>query len=128
MQDTSNSPVSILASFFSKSNTQPELCLITGSIGAGKTSWCLELAYQARLAGLSPRGLVSPAVFEMDEKIGIDLIDIESQQRSRLATLKSKVRSALLVAKILKQPNGDSNPVFLNGQMRFLRILMAANC
>ena len=89
MQNSFNSPVSILANFYSKTSTSPILTLVSGRIGAGKTSWCHELAFQAKLAGATPQGIISPAVFEQGIKIGIDLVDIHSQEHRRLATRKN---------------------------------------
>jgi nucleoside-triphosphatase THEP1 len=81
-----SSPVSFLASFLSNQGESPTLRLVTGESGAGKTSWCLELVRQARLLGLSPVGLISPAVFQEGAKVAIDLIEIATGERQRLAT------------------------------------------
>jgi hypothetical protein len=40
-------------------------------------------------------GLCSPAVFEMGQKIGIDLLDLRTFTRKRLATLKPETSSRL---------------------------------
>jgi nucleoside-triphosphatase THEP1 len=85
-----SSPVSFLASFLSKSENEeaPELWLVTGESGAGKSSWCQELVRRGREAGLTPVGLISPAVFQDGRKVGIDLIEVETGERRRLATKK----------------------------------------
>ena len=41
-----------------------------------------------RKVGLTPAGLISPAIFEAGEKVGIDLVEIPTGQRHRLATRK----------------------------------------
>lgn len=61
------------------------LVLLSGLSGAGKTTWCLDLVRRARQMGLVPVGLVSPAVFENDVKVAIDVMDIRSGQKRRLA-------------------------------------------
>ncbi len=89
MQEFHNSPDSLLARFISGVETGG-LILITGSRGAGKTSWCLELVDSASKHGLQAVGLVSPAVFEGVSKIGYDLLDVRSGERKRLAVRKSE--------------------------------------
>jgi nucleoside-triphosphatase THEP1 len=68
----------------------PELILLTGERGCGKTAWCLELIRQARLAGLHPAGLVSPAVFQDGVKTGIDLVDVSNGESQRLAEKRAE--------------------------------------
>jgi nucleoside-triphosphatase THEP1 len=80
-----NSPVSVLASFFSSNENKPELVLVTGMRGAGKTRWCAELIEQSRTLDLKICGLISPAVFKAGQKVGIDLLDLSSGERRRLA-------------------------------------------
>lgn len=61
------------------------LALLTGGRGAGKTRWCEAFARAGREVGLAVSGLVSPAVLARGEKTGIDLLDVASGQRRRLA-------------------------------------------
>lgn len=61
------------------------LAVLTGGRGAGKTRWCEALARAARGAGLSARGLLSPPVLAGGEKTGIDLLDLSTGERRRLA-------------------------------------------
>lgn len=82
------SPVSLLASFLSSSEECPELALVTGESGAGKTTWCLELVRQARHSGLAPVGLVSPGMYQAGIKVAIDLIELETGENRRLAMKK----------------------------------------
>lgn len=93
VQEPLCSPVSILASFLLKQTDTPALILVTGKSGAGKTIWCLELVHQARLAGFLPYGFVSPAVFENGSKIGIDLLEIQHDERRRLAVRRTEKAS-----------------------------------
>lgn len=87
--DVFNSPGSLLAKYFSKEQRQPGLFLLTGPPGSGKTTWCLELVKHARFQGIPIAGLVSPPIFENNQRAGIDLLDIESGERTRLATRRS---------------------------------------
>jgi nucleoside-triphosphatase THEP1 len=84
-----NSPDSLLASLLSEKDTG-KLILVTGYSGSGKTHWCLELAELAKIGGVNAVGLVSPAVFEGDIKVGIDLVDIKSGSRQRLAVCRGR--------------------------------------
>lgn len=88
MQLHLNSPGALPASFISPREFKPGLTLVTGPRGAGKTRWCMALADRARGLGLNLRGLVSPAVIAGRQKIGIDLLDLASGERRRLAYRK----------------------------------------
>jgi nucleoside-triphosphatase THEP1 len=84
------SPDSLLASLsINIDSEENRLVFITGSIGSGKTSWCMELAHSARDSGISFEGLVSPAVVIEDHKVGIDLRDLQSGEQRRLAILRT---------------------------------------
>ena len=58
---------------------------MTGEIQSGKTSLCLEIVEHARLRGYRLEGLISPGVFQDGQKIAIDLEDIKTGERRRLA-------------------------------------------
>ena len=84
MQVSIDSPDSLLASFLSE-NESGQLIIITGPSGSGKTRWCQALAAKANSLGIAAGGFVSPAVFEGNRKIGIDLLDLGSGIRRCLA-------------------------------------------
>ena len=65
--------------------TDPFLLLLTGGRGAGKTRWCLKLLDEARAAGISAVGVLSPPVYTAGDKTAIDLLELASGQRQRLA-------------------------------------------
>ncbi|MBE3037364.1 MAG: hypothetical protein IMZ62_00905 [Chloroflexi bacterium] len=92
MQVLIDSPDSLLASFAS-GNEPGRLILVTGPSGSGKTRWCLALADYASILGIHVGGLVSPAVFEGDLKIGIDLLDLRSGAQRRLAVRRGESSS-----------------------------------
>lgn len=50
----------------------------------------MGLAKHARVLGMDVRGLASPAVMDGDKKIGIDLLDLASGERRRLAFRKGE--------------------------------------
>lgn len=66
-------------------STVSRITLLTGEIQSGKTSLCLEVVAAAREAGVVLGGLVSPGIFREREKIAIDVLDIRSGERVRLA-------------------------------------------
>ena len=81
-----DSPDSLLASCFSKTEAVSKLVILTGESGAGKTTFCQALIARAVAMNLCPCGVISPAIFESGNKVGIDLIDIASGESKRLAT------------------------------------------
>jgi nucleoside-triphosphatase THEP1 len=84
-----NSPDSLLASFNSGKETG-RLILITGPSGSGKTRWCLEFVKLSKASGYNPIGLVSPAVFKDNLKVGIDLINLVSDEQRHLALRRAE--------------------------------------
>ena len=85
MPERFGSPGSLLASFLSRPDETGRLVLVTGVSGAGKSAWCAEFVQQARQGGLCPAGLLSPPVIEAGQKVGIDLMDVATGERRRLA-------------------------------------------
>ncbi len=63
----------------------PLLFLVTGSQGAGKTTFCHGLVQAAREAGWRTAGLLSRPVFEGSLRIAIDAEDLHSGETRRLA-------------------------------------------
>ncbi|MBI5568133.1 MAG: hypothetical protein HY870_24775 [Chloroflexi bacterium] len=61
------------------------LIIVTGERGAGKTTFCTRMIELARSAGKSIGGVLSRAVVVEGEKIGIDVIDLRTNERRRLA-------------------------------------------
>ncbi len=64
---------------------EPLLFLVTGSQGAGKTTFCQYLVDAAREAGWQTAGLISRPVFEGNLKIAIDTEDLNHGDIRRLA-------------------------------------------
>ena len=91
MQMTKYLPGDFLASFDSQTESTPGLTLITGPRGAGKTIFCTDLARRANAQRINVCGLISPSVFEVGQKIGIDLKDLQLGEQRRLAYRKGTV-------------------------------------
>lgn len=87
--DSTLSPAALLASFLLGERKPSELVILTGPSGCGKTRYCLELARLAAEQSLRPVGLASPPVLENGLKTGIDLLDLASGERRRLAAHRS---------------------------------------
>jgi nucleoside-triphosphatase THEP1 len=79
-----DSPDSLLANYFSTKNPA-ELVFISGPSGSGKTYWCQKLVDQASEEGIQSFGLLSPAVTVRGSKVGIELVDIATGKKLRLA-------------------------------------------
>jgi nucleoside-triphosphatase THEP1 len=65
------------------------ITVITGPRGSGKTTLCRRLAEQARASGCDVAGILSPAVFDGDEKVGIEAVDLRTGERRLLARRRS---------------------------------------
>jgi len=90
-----NEPESLLNSIFRQSIDEPQLIVVTGLRGAGKTSWCIQLADTAKDHGLNVQGILSPGIFKGGQKIGIAARDLATGEEHQLAKLRDD-RSAEL--------------------------------
>jgi nucleoside-triphosphatase len=63
--------------------------IISGPRGVGKTRFCSNLVENARRQGLLVKGVTCPAVFSQGIKTAIDVEDLASQKRYRLAQAKN---------------------------------------
>ena len=84
MQVQFYSPESLLASLFAQEERK-KLLFLTGPFGSGKTTWCMDLIALAKVRSVRFGGLVSPPVFKEKTKVGIDLVEVNSAERHRLA-------------------------------------------
>jgi nucleoside-triphosphatase len=62
-----------------------KVVLLTGERGVGKTHLCQRVVEQARKLGHSCAGVLCPAVFDGEEKVGITLVDVASGEHRPLA-------------------------------------------
>ena len=65
-----------------------EIIILTGKLQSGKTSFCLDLAQNAKEMGFNLAGVLSPGIFHQDQKTGIDVVNLRSWERRRLAVLR----------------------------------------
>lgn len=82
-----NSPASLLATLLGEQGCQGKIIVVTGPIGVGKTRWCQQFTEQAAELDLKVCGLLSLPVIQRGRKTGINLMDISSGARRRLAVL-----------------------------------------
>ncbi|MDW8300739.1 MAG: nucleoside-triphosphatase, partial [Anaerolineae bacterium] len=67
----------------------PEIVLVTGESGAGKTTWCHAMRTFAERESLRVGGLISYGVFEGAEKVAIELCVLPSGERRQLAVRRA---------------------------------------
>ncbi|MCB9420029.1 MAG: DUF2478 domain-containing protein [Ardenticatenaceae bacterium] len=87
-QQPSEWPAFSLDHFPHEQNQSHNLCLITGDIGVGKTTWCQGWIDAARADGWRVGGLLSLPIMADGQKIAIDLVDLASGEQRRLAQLR----------------------------------------
>lgn len=68
------------------------LVLLIGAPGAGKTAACTQLVDQAEQRGWTCAGILSPAHFSGGLKSGIDVLELRTGARRRLAETTAPVR------------------------------------
>ncbi len=81
-------PDSLLSQMLTKSDQSPQLILVTGLSGAGKTTWCSRLVAAAREKGLGVEGVLSPGIFDAGQKIGLEVQNLATGESRRLADLR----------------------------------------
>lgn len=64
---------------------QKQIVVLTGDMGIGKTTTCLQLAERARAARFDCAGVISLGRFADGGKVGIDLLNLRTQERLCLA-------------------------------------------
>jgi nucleoside-triphosphatase THEP1 len=62
-----------------------QIAILTGASGTGKTTTCGRLLDHARDLGLDCAGILSPARVDGGAKVGIDVVDVRTEERRRLA-------------------------------------------
>jgi nucleoside-triphosphatase THEP1 len=73
-----------------KKSLTGELWIITGEIGAGKTTLCVNLVESFRQLGWQISGVQSPAIFEDGIKTGIAVVNLATEEKRKLATHEFK--------------------------------------
>jgi len=72
--------------------------LLTGQRGSGKTTLCSQAAETARQSNRHAGGVLSPAVFEKGHKTAIDVINLASGRRGKLARLRKSGDEGILTS------------------------------
>lgn len=88
-------PESPLSKVFKNSNNEPQLILVTGLSGVGKTTWCAKLAKLAAKQGLKISGILSPGIFSGESKTGIAVKDLYTGEKRQLAKLRGTEKAEL---------------------------------
>lgn len=70
------------------------LFILSGDREIGKTTFLKRLLQEPALQGQDIAGVVSPAVFQGQQKVGIDLLDPRTRVQKRLADLRSTLETA----------------------------------
>ncbi len=63
-----------------------KIVLLTGERKIGKTNLCQRVVEEAQQRGFSCTGVLSPALFDGKEKVGISLVDVASGEERPLAS------------------------------------------
>jgi ABC-type cobalamin/Fe3+-siderophores transport system ATPase subunit len=80
-------PNGFLNEILVQSQQSPQLLLLTGLKGIGKTTWCLKLIQIAEQQGIEMEGIVSPGVYSGGKKTGIEIINVQSGKKRLFAEL-----------------------------------------
>ena len=76
---------SLLTNLFNNRISSPQLLLVSGLSGAGKTTWCLRLAQLAQEKGYQVAGILSPGIYQGETKIGIAVKALHLDEEKQLA-------------------------------------------
>ncbi len=90
-----NEPGGFLYKVFEQRLSSPQLLIVTGLSGAGKTTWCSRLAKFAKARGFSVEGVLSPGIFETGKKTGISVESLSTGEAKQLASLRDSENAKL---------------------------------
>jgi nucleoside-triphosphatase THEP1 len=68
---------------------RPDVVVLSGESGCGKTTLCAQVARLARVAGLDVAGLLTPPRLANGRKVGMDVQDVRTGRRRPLAEARS---------------------------------------
>jgi nucleoside-triphosphatase len=72
-----------------ETKARPDLVVLSGESGCGKTTLCAQVAGLARAAGLDVAGLLTTARLASGCKVGLDVQDVRSGRRRLLAEARA---------------------------------------
>lgn len=96
---------SFLSKVFRNRKEKPQIILVTGLSGSGKTSWCTQIIKEAAALGHSVEGILSPGIFDSERKSGIEVVDLASGERKRLARLREEGRGEISTPRWVFDPD-----------------------
>jgi len=110
---------------FQNRKEKPQLILVTGLSGAGKTTWCTQIVKEAETLGFSVEGILSPGVFDGKRKIGIEVLDLSTGIRKQLARLREGGRGEISTPRWVFDPDALewANQVLANASESDLLII-----
>ncbi len=82
-------PDGFLRKVIDESTKTPQLLLLTGLKGFGKTTWCLKLKQLADDEGIAVSGIISPGIYTGERKTGIEILDLSSGKKRVFAELNT---------------------------------------
>ncbi|NLN69596.1 MAG: ATP-binding cassette domain-containing protein [Chloroflexi bacterium] len=97
-------PGSRLNQVYEQSLVSPQIILITGLSGAGKTTWCQRLAQSAKKMGVTVAGILSPGIYENGRKLAIGARDLYGGEERQLAQLREKEDATLATPRWVFDP------------------------
>ncbi len=74
------------------------ITIVSGSVGSGKTTFCkrvIDMIQNSTNPTWRVKGILAPAAFEGDTKIGIDALDLTTGKRRRLAQRRTDSASGI---------------------------------
>lgn len=95
---------SFLYDVFQNRKKTPQLIIVTGLSGVGKTTWCKKLANNAKSNGYEVAGILSPGIFDGKNKIGIEVLDLSTGEKKQLAKLREGGRSEITTPRWVFDP------------------------
>ena len=93
--DSLNDSNSFLGEIFEKGKEAPQIVIVTGLSGVGKTSWCARLAQLAEENALQVKGILSPGVYEHGRKRAIQAKNLVNGETHVMATLRKEASTGL---------------------------------
>jgi nucleoside-triphosphatase len=85
-------------------NTFSNVVILTGARESGKTLLLLDTLEACWEQEIDCAGAISPAVFTMDKKTGIDLLDVRSGECQRLADLRQSDSTGIMTDRWVFDP------------------------